>query len=321
MRAAVVRAFDAPPQVQEFEEPTAQAGETIVSVTAAALSWLTLSRSSGQHYSANARPPFVAGVDGVGTTPAGQRVYFARPRPPFGALAERVPVPVDALVPLPEGLDDATAAAAALAGMASWVPLTRIAPVGPGGSVLINGATGAAGHAAVQAARFLGAAHVLVAGRDAAGLEALSVLGATRAIPHTDPWGAFQEALRAAARATSLSVVLDYLWGPSAEAILGALGGRDPPRGAARLRYVEVGAATGETVRLSGALLRGSGLELRGSGLGSLPDAELRAGIGEFFQAAASARFRFDSQVVPLAEIAERWGATGGSRRIVFTIA
>lgn len=319
MKAAVVHAFGAPPTWEEFPAPVPQPDELLVSVTAAAVNPLVLTRASGAHYSAGTTLPFVAGVDGVGTTPDGQRVYFTLPRPPYGSLAEQAPVPAKRLVPVPDALPDVTAAAAAIPGMSSWIPLTRLAPVRPGESVLVNGATGAAGRTAVQVARHFGARSVIATGRDPSQLAALASLGADVVLPLGDPWEAFRQRVRGLAGRSQLGVVLDYLWGPSAEAILTALGGPGAPRGSARVRYVSVGSLAGEALSLRSALLRSSGLEIVGTGIGAVRDDETLSGVREFLEAFVPAHFRVETESQPLASVAQHWGRTGGSRRLVFT--
>jgi NADPH:quinone reductase-like Zn-dependent oxidoreductase len=100
--------------------------------------------------------PFVPGMDGVGILPDGQRVYFAFPSAPFGSMAERTAVLHSLCVPLPDDLDDVTAAAAANPGMSSWAALMERAKFVKGESVLINGATGVSGRLAIQIAKHLG---------------------------------------------------------------------------------------------------------------------------------------------------------------------
>jgi len=320
MKAAIVRAFGRPPSYGDFEEPTAKSGETVVSVKAAAVTPLVISRASGTHYSADTAVPFVPGVDGVGRTSDGRRVYFSFPRPPFGSMAERVPVPAGLLVPVPEELDDVSVAAAAVSGMSCWIPLTGRARVRAGESVLVNGATGAAGQMAVQVAKHLGARTVIATGRNEAKLRQLSELGADVVLPLGQPTDQLREAIRKEARESSIGVVLDYLWGPSAEAILDALGGPNAPRGPARVQFVQVGTMAGPTISLTGTKLRSSGLEILGTGIGASTNQEILTGIDGFLKALASARFRVPVDVHPLSEVERSWRPSTGDKRVVFTV-
>jgi NADPH:quinone reductase-like Zn-dependent oxidoreductase len=320
MKAAIVRAYDRPPSYGDFEDPTVNTGETVVSVKAAAVSPLVVSRASGAHYSADVALPFVPGVDGVGRTSDGRRVYFSFPRPPFGSMAERAPVSLDLLAPVPDELDDAPVAAAAISGMSCWIPLTGRARIQAGESVLVNGATGAAGQMAIQVAKYLGARKVIATGRDEAKLRKLSELGADVVLPLGQPSDQFREAIRKEARESSVGVVLDYLWGPSAETILDALGGPNAPRGPSRIQFVQVGTLAGPTISLAGTKLRSSGLEILGTGLGSSTNQDLVTGIGEFFKALAAGRFRVAVEVHPLSDVERSWRASAGDKRIVFTV-
>jgi NADPH:quinone reductase-like Zn-dependent oxidoreductase len=319
MRAAIVRAMGQPPVFGEFPEPAAEAGETIVSVRASAVNPLTLTRAAGTHYTANSTLPAVAGVDGVGTTPDGRRVYFQNPRPPFGALAERAPAREERLLPLPAGLDDVTAAAAAIPAMSSWAPLTIRAPIAPGEAVLVHGATGAAGRLAIQIAKHLGAGRVVATGRDEQALATLAEIGADAVVSLRSPPEVLRKALREAVAAASIGVVLDYLWGPTAETLLGAFSGPGAPRGAARVRYVQIGSIAGDPIALPSAVLRSSGVELLGSGFGSLTDTQALGAIRAFFDAFPRAKFRVGTDAHPLSEVERTWGRTGGATRIVFT--
>ncbi|MGA7476124.1 MAG: zinc-binding alcohol dehydrogenase family protein [Thermoplasmata archaeon] len=320
MKAAIVREFGNPPYYGDFADPAPQPGETVVSVTATAVSTVVRGRASGAHYSAGTALPFVPGVDGVGRTPEGRRVYFAFPRPPFGSMAERVVISADRLVPLPEGLDDATAAAAANPGMSCWIPLTLLSPIHPGESVLVNGATGVSGRMAIQVAKHLGARKVIATGRDEAKLRTLPELGADVVLSLRQPAETFRDALRKEARDSDLGVVLDYLWGPSAETILAALGGPNAPRGASRIRYVQIGTLAGTTISLEGSKLRSSGVEILGSGLGSSTDRALVAGIGQFLTAFVTGRFRIAIDVHPLSDVERAWSAAPGEKRLVFSV-
>jgi NADPH:quinone reductase-like Zn-dependent oxidoreductase len=320
MKAAIVREFGQPPYYGDFADPTPQPGETMVSVTATAVSTLVRGRAAGAHYSAGTALPFVSGVDGVGRTSEGRRAYFAFPRPPFGSMAERAVVSADHLVPLPEGLDDATAAAAANPGMSCWIPLTLLSRIHPGESVLVNGATGISGRMAIQVAKYLGARKVIATGRDEAKLRTLLELGADVILSLRQPAETLRDAVRKEAHDSEVGVVLDYLWGPSAEMILAALGGPNAPRGASRIRYVQIGSLAGTTITLESSLLRSSGVEILGSGLGSVTDKELVAGIDQFLKAFVSGRFRIAIDVQPLSDVERAWNQPSGEKRLVFTV-
>ena len=102
----------------------------------------------------------------------GHRVYFAMPEAPFGAMAEQTLVDPRRTISLPDTLDDVAAAALANPGMSCFAALVERARFQIGETVLINGATGAAGVVAVQVAKQLGAGRVIVTGRNAQELEA-----------------------------------------------------------------------------------------------------------------------------------------------------
>ena len=116
MKAAVVTGAGERPVHMEFDAPRAMPGHRLIDVTASALSRIAQGRASGTHYSSEGRYPFVVGVDGVGRLDDGQRVYFFGAPAPFGAMAERTIVPDARCVPLPDALDDITAAAIAIPG-------------------------------------------------------------------------------------------------------------------------------------------------------------------------------------------------------------
>ncbi len=162
MKAAIVRHAGEAPVYADFSLPAVATDEHRVTVTASALSQVVRSRASGQHYSSSDAFPLAIGVDGVGRLDDGTRVYFVLPRPPNGGMAEETAVPAAQCVPLPDDLDDVTAAAIAIPGMSSWAAFVERARLKRGETVLVNGATGAAGRLAVQIAKHLGAGKVTV---------------------------------------------------------------------------------------------------------------------------------------------------------------
>jgi NADPH:quinone reductase-like Zn-dependent oxidoreductase len=316
MKAAIVREAGQAPVYGEFEDPVASEGESRVAVTAAAISPVVKSRASGAHYSSSNRFPFVVGIDGVGRLDDGGRVYFVLPRPPFGAMAERTVAPSAQCLALPDDLDDVTAAAIANPGVSSWAAYKERARLRPGETVLVNGATGAAGRLAVQIAKHLGAKKVIATARDANALEAVAALGADVTIPLVDDDAALEEAFKVEF-AAGVDVVIDYLWGRSAERLLiaGAKAGKE----AAPIRFVQIGSVSGANITLPSAVLRSSAIELMGSGIGGIPHERFFRCIGELLRAAAPGGFRIAVDPVPLSDVERAWRRDGGAGRIALT--
>ncbi|WP_175691857.1 zinc-binding alcohol dehydrogenase family protein, partial [Burkholderia anthina] len=171
------------PVYSEFESPRALPAHRLIDVTASALSRLAQGRAAGTHYSSGGGYPFVVGVDGVGRVGDGRRVYFFGAPAPFGAMAERTIVPDAHCVPLPDELDDVTAAAIAIPGMSSWAALTERTRLAAGETVLVNGATGTSGRLAVRIAKHLGAAKVTPEGRRLRFVQIGSIGGADVLLP------------------------------------------------------------------------------------------------------------------------------------------
>lgn len=313
MKAAIVTAAGKTPVLGDFREPRADDGETLITVGAAALSHLAKNRASGSHYSAGSAFPFVAGVDGVGRREDGSRVYFILPTAPFGSMAERTVVAAAHCVAVPDALDDATAAALALPAMSSWAALRERVRFAPGETVLVHGATGASGRLAVQVAKYLGAKKVVATGRDPQALAALNALGADVVIPLTQEAAAL-DAAYAEQFSAGIDVVLDYVWGPSAERIL-AMAAKAGKSGVP-IRFAQIGSTGGAAINLPAAVLRSSGLEMMGSGLGSIPLARLLHAVGEVLQASAPGGFAIATRPLPLAQVESAWSAEGSERTV-----
>ncbi|RQR52447.1 zinc-binding alcohol dehydrogenase family protein [Burkholderia sp. Bp9140] len=315
MKAAVVEGAGRRPVYTECEAPRALPAHRLIDVTASALSRLAQGRAAGTHYSSGGSYPFVAGVDGVGRGDDGQRVYFFGAPAPFGAMAERTIVPDAQCVPLPDDLDDVTAAAIAIPAMSSWAALTERARLAAGETVLVNGATGTSGRLAVRIAKHLGAAKVIATGRNAAALDALLNAGADSVVSLQQDDAQLARVLGLHFRA-GVDVVLDYLWGASAQALLVAAA-KATPEGR-RLRFVQIGSIAGADVLLPGAVLRATAIELMGSGLGSVPLPRLLAAIRGVFDAAAPASLAIETRTVPLSAVGEHWDDANSRVRPVF---
>jgi NADPH:quinone reductase-like Zn-dependent oxidoreductase len=313
MKAAVVIEAGVLPQYRDFDAPIAGPGQVLIDVCASALSQLARSKAAGSHYSSTGRFPFVAGVDGVGTRTDGSRVYFFGMPAPFGALAQQTVVPESFCVTVPVGLDMATAAALAIPGMSSWAALTERAGFVAGETVLVNGATGASGRLAVQIAKHLGARKVIATGRHAASLAALESLGADVIVSLDQDDAGLARSL-APHLATGVDVVLDYLWGPSAQTLLTTAAKALPD--SHPMRFVQIGTIGGSELVLPGAVLRASAITLMGSGIGSVALPRLLQAVDGVFQAALPAKLAIEMRTVPLSAVAAHWADDSRARTV-----
>ncbi len=315
MRAAVVRAYDQPPVYGTFDTPVPAGEEKLVHVSAAGLHQIVRSLASGSHYGSTGQLPFVPGVDGAGRLEDGTRVYFGAARPPFGSFAELSLASPVILIPLPDALDATTAAAIANPGMSSRMALIR-AGFEAGQNVLILGATGTSGRLAVQIARRLGAGRIVAVARNQEKLKALTALGADELIALDQPSDALLANLRASFAANKVDVVLDYLWGEPAEAVLGAISQKGLKTANGRVRFIQIGSMAGQKIEFPAAALRSSGLELLGSGFGAASFQQIAAAIAEFFAMAAAQPFDFAYKAAPLSEIAHLWNEKSDTRLV-----
>ncbi len=313
MDAAVISSYDAPPSFAEFAEPVPADGEQLVEVRAAAVTNIARSRAAGRHYSSHGELPAVAGLDGVGVLADGRRVYFGAPREPFGTMAQRSLVPAGRAMPVPDELDDVTVAALMNPGVSAWLTLTVRAELRPGERVLVLGATGVTGRLTVQAARLLGAGSVIAAGRNPESLAAVAELGADATV-RLD--GDLTEVLTDAV-GDGVDVIVDYLWGPPTEALLGVLTRGDLAAAARRTRLVQVGTMAGPDITLPGAVLRSTDLVILGAGTGRARPQDIGEAAGRVVAAARSGELRIETEVVPLRAVEDAWSRETGGRRIV----
>jgi len=275
------------------------------------------SLASGTHYGSTGELPFMPGLDGVGRLEDGSRVFFGMARSPFGTFAERS-LTSWMCIPLPDGLDDPTAAGIANPAMSSWAALMMgRAKFVAGESVTILGATGVAGKLAVQIAKRLGACRVTAAGRNPQALETLKELGADAIISLNQEDDSLVAAFRNEYAEHSADAVLDYLWGHPAECLLKAISQKGL-RKSARVRFVQIGASAGASIRLEAAALRSSGFELLGSGLGSASLEQLRAAVQDFFKTAATQPFAFKMKTAALSDVEKLWNSSEQGTRLVF---
>lgn len=321
MKAAVMYQQGGLPQYTDFPEPAVQnPDEVLVSVKAVAIKHLDKSRASGKHYSSDAlnENGRVIGGDGVCVLEDGKRVYSIGVS---GMLAEKAVINKNRMVKIPDGVDDAVAAALPNAVIGAAMGLKFKANIKPGDVVLINGATGFTGRVAVQIAKHYGAKKIIATGRNKASLNELLALGADETISLTQDDDDFKARLSAVHSQTPIDIVIDYLWGHTAEMILTCLKGNGSFTN--KIRYVSVGSMAGDLVQLSAATLRSADLQLTGSGLGAWSKAQVgelfREILPEMFALAVAGKLKGDTVKVNLADIAELWNleVPNGQRLVV----
>jgi len=323
MKAAVMYQKGELPQYIDFPEPIAEnSDEVLVSVKAVAIKHFDKGRANGKHYSSDAprEEGRVIGGDGVCLLEDGTRVYGMGVS---GMLAEKAIIHKDRIVALPLALDDATAAALPNAVIGAAMGLRFKADIQPGDVVLINGATGFTGRVAVQIAKHYGAKKVIATGRNRQSLSDLLTLGADEIVSVVQDDEQFKAQLKAIHAETPVDIVVDYLWGHTAEMILACLKGDGSFTN--RVRYVSVGSMGGDLIQLSAANLRSVNLQLTGSGLGAWSKQQVgqlfTEILPEMFQLAAEGMLSVNTSKVRLEDIAELWNVdVPDGQRLVVTI-
>ncbi len=152
------------PQVLEPTDlfiPEPKENEVVVKIGAAGVNFIDIYHREGRY---KLPLPFVAGQEGSGTISAvGSKVSGMRPGDRVawagiqGSYAEYIATPADRVVPVPEGVDDRTAASAMLQGMTAHYLSHDTYPLRRGETALIHAAAGGVGLLLVQMAHNIGA--------------------------------------------------------------------------------------------------------------------------------------------------------------------
>ena len=316
MDAAVLHTPGKPPRCEQFPEPAAGDGEVIVHVHAASLKPIDRQLAGGSHYASPRQLPFICGTDGVGHLDDGQRVFFGGTRPPYGAMAQRTVVPGAFTFPVPEALDDETAAALPNPAVSAWLSLAFRAKLAPGENVLILGATGVTGKLAIRIAKLLGAGRVVGAGRNPEVLSTLSKLGADAVISLEAPAKELEQTFAQEAGQSGFQVVIDYVWGPPAEAFLAAITRKEFAVIQSETRFVQVGEGAGPVISLPAAVLRSTAVTIMGTA-GIPPRDVLVNTLQRVMAHAAKGELAIETERVPLADVEAAWHREQRGRRIV----
>ncbi|WP_020655520.1 quinone oxidoreductase family protein [Massilia niastensis] len=147
---------------QEIPEPVAGPGQVLVEVVAAGVNFMDVGVRQGLYWTDMPNPKII-GVEGTGRVRAagpgvegfvpGQRVTWAYAS---GSYAERIAVPADALVRVPDVIDDRTAAAVMMQGLTASHFATDFYPVNPGDIALVHAAAGGVGQLLTQLVKLRG---------------------------------------------------------------------------------------------------------------------------------------------------------------------
>lgn len=260
MRAAVCPAHG-PPEVVRIDErpdPIPEPGQAVVRVEAAAVNFPDVLLIADR-YQISVPPPFVPGsefagvieqIDGEATGfVVGDRVTGAGI---VGAFAERVAVPVAGLSRIPDGIDTSTAAAFGVAHRTAYHTLRSVARICAGDELVVLGAGGGVGLAAVQLGVALGASVTAVASSTEK-LDVAATYGATHLVNHRD--GELRARLKDSLP-DGADAVVDPVGGELSEPALRSL-----RRGG---RFVTVGYASGTIPRIPLNLVLVKGIQIVG---------------------------------------------------------
>jgi NADPH2:quinone reductase len=175
MKALVCKGYGSDLSTLVLEEtalPVLGASDVQIAVRAASVNFPDLLMTEGK-YQFKPEPPYIAGGETAGEVLAvGARVTRFKPGDRVvgggltGGFAEQAIRPETALRPIPAGADFATAAAFTAAYLTAYVALVRRAQIQPGEWLLVHGAAGGVGLAAVDLGRHLGARVIATASRD-----------------------------------------------------------------------------------------------------------------------------------------------------------
>ncbi|CAL9639187.1 Quinone oxidoreductase 1 [Streptomyces sp. enrichment culture] len=149
-------------RLAEIPPPTPGDGQVLLRVRAANVNFPDALLCRGQY---QVRPPlpFTPGVEVCAETEDGRRV-LANPALPYGGFAEYTVADAAALLPAPDALDDAEAAALHIGYQTGWFGLHRRAGLQAGETLLVHAAAGGVGSAAVQLGKAAGATVIGVVG-------------------------------------------------------------------------------------------------------------------------------------------------------------
>ena len=244
--------------------------------------------------------PYVPGVIGVGTL-AGTPVWFATTAgmaPGDGSMAEHAIVTAQDVVELPPGVDPIVMAALGNSALAAHEALLSTGDLAAGETVIVLGAGGVVGQAAIQLARLSGAARVVGAARSAAGRERARAAGADEVVA-LDTDDVEELTARLSGAAGEVDLVLDPIYGAPAAAAARCL------RAGGRL--VNLGGSAAEHAPIASSLLRSKSLRVLGYTNNALTPERRATAVAAMAGYAAAGQLSVAHEVIPLADAPDAW--------------
>lgn len=259
MRALVCRELGPPSglSVDVIDDPEPSAGQVVVDVAAAGLNFPDTLIIEGK-YQFKPELPFTPGGEasgvissvgeGVGHLSVGQRVIALST---YGAFADKWAVPASGVIPIPDALEFESAAAFGLTYGTSYHALVQRARLQPGETILVLGAAGGVGSAAIEIGKHLGA-EVIAAASTPEKLQFASDLGADHLIDYSKE--ELRDRLKEITSGRGVDVVYDPVGGDFTEQAFRSLAWNG--------RHLVVGFAAGDIPELpiNLALLKGAAL-------------------------------------------------------------
>ena len=276
MKSIVVRELGGPEKMklEEVPDPKPGAGEAVVRIRAAGVNPVDAYIRSGAH-ARKAAPPFTPGFDGAGEIEAvgagvtalapGDRVYLGSPGSKAagaGTYAERALCVPSQLFRLPDNVTFGQGAALGVPYTTAYRALFQRADARPSEAVLVHGATGGVGIAAVELAHARGL-FVIGSGGTETGLATVREHGADVTVNHHEP--NYTDAIMAATGGRGVDVIIEM----AAHINLG----RDLPLLARRGRVVVVGSRAPIEINPRDAM--GRDADIRGMVLFNASDREV----------------------------------------------
>jgi len=294
MRAARLHSIGGTLQLDEVPDPQPDDGDRLVEIAYASVNPLDVWITQGSPGAAAANLPWIPGTEATGHTDDGRAVLVRGGGLGVvrqGLYCERVAVPEAWLMPLPDDIDLAQAAAVPVAGITAWQALHHRALISALDRVLVLGASGGVGAVAVQLAKVAGA-EVWGQTSSAAKVDGIRANGADNVVV-TGPDG-----LESAVESFKPTVVLDSLGGPFTDAAIAAIDNQG--------RLVVYGTSNDEQVSINLRRLYRKGVTVLGyAGLIDTPE-EQRAALDKLLTMVSTGSLKIPiGEVLPLRDAAE----------------